>query len=292
MIKLLFTLCILIAASANAANVYVPFYTATVTPSVDCPYGSAVSDGCSGAPVGGNVQHADFFTARAFQSGQSHVTRPPWNVAGVDYAVGIPAATTLKDPTTDALPSGCTYASNTVTCNSSGNLTVDGYDFGLHNCVFLDIRGFTGTITIENNNFTMGSSAACNTNNYGLFGLSSTTNGSSLVVQNNVFNGSAKIYPTLGNYFILFDVYRSTGTSLFQYNAFLDNIARPLETTSSGNWVAQYNYFEGLNYGNVAHGEFTMFASSATGVNVTAQFNTSLNPTDYGGGATSPCLEL
>jgi len=29
-----------------------------------------------------------------------YVVRPPWKVAGVDYAVGVPAGTALADPTT------------------------------------------------------------------------------------------------------------------------------------------------------------------------------------------------
>ena len=269
---------------SNVTTTHTITFTCSVL--VACAYGSAFADGCPGSPVGGNVQHADFFTSRAKQSGQSYVTRPPWNVAGVDYPVGIPSGTVLKDPTTAALPSGCSYSSNVVTCSGSGNLTVDGYDFGLHNCVFLDIYSYTGTILIQNNNFEMGSSAACQTN-YGLIDVEATTSGSSLIVQNNVFNDNAPTYPTAPNYLFVWDVGRTTGASLYQYNAFLASIGRPIETTSGGDCVAQYNYFEGLNYGSEAHGEIEMIASAATNVNFTAQFNTSLNPADYGGGATA-----
>ena len=172
--------------------------------STTCPQGSAYSDGCSGAPVGGNVQYPNFFTSRAPQSGQTYATRPPWNVAGVDYPVGIPSATVLQDPSTATLPSGCSYSSNIVTCNGSGNLTINGYDFSLHNCIFLDIYGYTGTITIENSNFAMGSSTACQSN-FGLLTLESSTNGSSLIVQDNVFNDNAPTYPALSNYLDVWD---------------------------------------------------------------------------------------
>lgn len=280
-------ICVIFLSSCGGASTpSSPSRPASAGGTTACAYGSVLPDGCPGSPIGGNVQYADFFTSRAKQSGQTFVTRPPWNVAGVDYPVGIPSATVLKDPSTAALPSGCTYNSNIVTCNGSGNLTIDGYDFGLHNCIYLDIYNYTGTILIQNSNFAMGSSAPCQ-NNYGLIDIEATTSGSSLIVQNNVFNDNAPTYPTAANYLDVWDVGRTTGTSLYQYNAFLASIGRPIETTSGGNWTAQYNYIEGLNYGSTAHGEFEMIASAAANVNFTAQFNTILNPADYGGGATA-----
>ena len=87
--------------------------------SATCPHGqyvnrSGVSDGCSTAPVGkfNNktlIQHPEFFNGYANQNGQSYRTRPAWNVAGVDYPVGIPAGTVLKDPATATLPPHCNY---------------------------------------------------------------------------------------------------------------------------------------------------------------------------------------
>jgi hypothetical protein len=132
----------------------------------------------------------------------------------------------------------------------------------------------------------MGPSSSCQ-NYYGLIDIEANTSGSSLIVQNNVFNGNAPIYPNIPNYLDVWDVGRTTGTSLYQYNAFIASIGRPIETTSGGDWVAQYNYFEGLNYGSDAHGEIDMIASAATNVNFTAQFNTVLAPANYGGGATA-----
>ena len=79
-----------------------------------CLMGSAYPDGCPGAPTGtpstapgagqGLYQNPGFFTY-ARQSGQAaYAVRPPWNVAGVDYAVGIPSSVTLLDPTTSVPP--------------------------------------------------------------------------------------------------------------------------------------------------------------------------------------------
>ena len=81
-------------------------------------------DGLAGAPAG-TPQYPNLLSAYAI--------RPTWNVAGVDYAVGVPAGLVLKDPTIDSLPSGCSYNGGTTTVNCSGNnITLQGYDFTLH----------------------------------------------------------------------------------------------------------------------------------------------------------------
>jgi hypothetical protein len=265
------------------ATITVP--TRALAQSSGCPKGTSYADGCVGRPINGNKLVPTFFTTYATQSGQTYVTRPPWNVAGVDYAVGVPSGLVLKDPAVATLPSGCSYSASIVTCRGSGNLTIDGWDFRLHNCTFLDIFNYTGTITIQNSWFKMGPSVQCQ-NNFGLVELESSTLGSSLIVRNSQFNGVAQIYPRLGNYFDIFDA-RSTGASLYQYNVFHQSIGRPISTTSSGDWTAQYNFIEGVNYGNAAHGEVELIGSTSLTNNLTIEYNTSLAPADYGGGMTA-----
>jgi len=60
-----------------------------------------------------------------------YAKRPSWEVAGVDYKVGIPDGTTLKDPKKGGLPAGCSYsATPSPRCNISGrNVVLDGWDF-------------------------------------------------------------------------------------------------------------------------------------------------------------------
>jgi hypothetical protein len=54
-----------------------------------CPHGSEFRDGCP----------ADSAEQPAFSTLLNrYKVRPPWNVAGVDYAVGIPSGVILKDP--------------------------------------------------------------------------------------------------------------------------------------------------------------------------------------------------
>jgi hypothetical protein len=70
--------------------------------------------------------------------------RPHWNVAGVEYAVGVPATVRLVDPSVTP-PTGCTFGGNTLSCNGDG-ITVKGYDFSLHGGLQLNIIG-SGMVT-------------------------------------------------------------------------------------------------------------------------------------------------
>ncbi len=245
-----------------------------------CPKGSSYSDGCPGAPVGGNFQVSNFFTSYAAQSSQTYATRPPWNVAGVDYPVGIPAASLpLKDPTTASLPAHCSYSSGivTVVCqNDSGaGVTFDGYDFSLHNCVNLQFNGtVTGPVVIKNSNFAFGS--ACQTRNpYYLLEL----NGSSITIENNYFDGGGAAWGkdgsgNVGVAIISASVSTLNGSMTVEYNAFLHGPGRFISyntcvgtaPTTCGDFTWEFNYGEGMIYQSFAeHGEMTFsnFGSAA-----------------------------
>lgn len=147
-----------------------------------CPMGIyanayGISDGCRGAPIGtpNNVtlfQNPQYFGAGgyALQSGQSYKTRPPWNVAGADYPVGIPGNIKLKDPYAEFLagrfPAGCTVnpkgnsvGGGIIQCSAKDNLTIDGYDMsgsvtGSGVCYVIGIKAPAGgsyTLNYRNN---------------------------------------------------------------------------------------------------------------------------------------------
>ena len=104
------------------------------------------------------VQHPDFFTSYALQSGQHYSTRPPWQVAGVDFPVGAPPDG-LRDPlAAGVLPAGCKYLPNRnwVICGGT-DVTLDRLDFSLHDCMqaVFDPR-VTGTVTVSNSKFADG----------------------------------------------------------------------------------------------------------------------------------------
>lgn len=90
---------------------------------------------------------------------KSYVARPPWKVAGVDYCVGYPSATTLKDPAT-INHGGETIAGFSMTMSPGGlarvdttsNVVIDGYDFTLnggHDLIFVG----SSNGTIKNSKF-------------------------------------------------------------------------------------------------------------------------------------------
>lgn len=114
-----------------------------------------------------------------------YVARAPWRVAGVDYPVGYPAGTTLKDPATATLPSGVSRDSTNHVFNVSGNnVTLDGWDFSLENgWLIVPGNGVSG-LTISNSNFKLGS----NRNPF-IWPEGNITNG--MTVSNNVFDGNS-----------------------------------------------------------------------------------------------------
>src|SRR6185437_11221022 len=84
-----------------------------------------------------------------------YAVRPTWNVAAVDYHVGVPAGTVLKSPATISMAGvSVNTASHTVIVAGS-NVTLDGYDFSLNGGWQVDVRG--SNATIENSIFKVGS---------------------------------------------------------------------------------------------------------------------------------------
>jgi len=265
--------------------------TGPVTPII-CPQGSANPDGCAASPRTATVQHANFFSGYANQSGQSYATRPPWNVAGVDYPVGVyTAAGQLLDPTLAAsLPAGCAFvaADDAVDCRGSGSLDVKGLDFSLHGGVRLHIYGgYTGTCTVEDNNFKNGASSD------GVFGSlvrfdHSTCN---RVIQSNTFDGNAAAFPGKLIY-LVFDTGTGNFTSLTQYNAYLNCPQKCELFPASATITNQYNYVEDLELGP-SHGEWDIYTHSPTpNPGLTEQYMTLLEPASppingTGGGITA-----
>ena len=108
-------------------------------------------DGSVGAPSG-TTQHPNLFTldAHTASSSASYPSRPSWNVAGVDYHVGIdravyPANANLKDPATASLPSGVSRTGTSMTI-SGNNVLLDGFDFSLGGGWDLTVNGNNGIV--------------------------------------------------------------------------------------------------------------------------------------------------
>jgi DnaJ-class molecular chaperone len=226
-----------------------------------CPKGTAYADGCSGAPAG---------TAQLPTLLSSYATRPAWNVAGVDYAVGVPAGTTLKDPATGTLPAGVTRDSTNHIFNVSGdNVVISGWDFSLEGGWEVDVNSGSGVI-IEDNNFKSGS------NGNGAIYL--TPGSSNATVQYNNIDGSG--LTTQVEFPLALD---ASGNTTFQYNYIHDAWGQTMVSGSFAdgeNWLIQYNVIansgEGFNAG--AHGDMIQSYNNAT---ISADIITNNRTIDY-----------
>ena len=119
--------------------------------SPSCPQGTSYPDGCSGAPSG-TIQFPSLLS--------SYVKRPPWNVAGVDYYVGVPAGTTLQDAQTISMAGVTVTNSPHKQVKITGNnITLNAIDFSVNGGYGLYITG--NNVTITNSYFKMSSSGGC-----------------------------------------------------------------------------------------------------------------------------------
>ncbi len=190
------TLCLELAISFAPAQAHDP-----------CPYSSvrvlngAISDGCTGA------DHEPPQLPKLLDRYGKH--RPSFNVAGVDYHAGVPAALPLRDPATASLPSGCEYSNRRVTC-SRNDVIVDGFDFARQE-TSLAIPDTVSGAVITNNKFALG--------------LSCTDplldiRGGSVTISHNSFDGAGAQCPNLLFGTLIFLVLKAQASSVFEYNVF------------------------------------------------------------------------
>lgn len=236
--------------------------------------------------------------------------RPTWNVAGVDYPVGIPAsevALGLQDPATaqtaptctagthGCMPQGCSYASNNIFCSSTANPTFNGFDLSLHNGMTIEIAAtVTGQVTIKNSYFFNGSYMTGGLQNYWIE-CDPSGGTASFLIQNNYVDGNSRnfsIYPDkfIGTF--------CSGAVTSKYNAYI-HVPRLIASVSGGGLVQTNDYIEGLNYNTGNHGdEDFVFPNNTSGTTSLMQwsyvtaFNTDTNGMTTmfwvnGGGASS-----
>jgi hypothetical protein len=245
-------------------------------------------DGCLAAPAGtpDNItlfQHPDFFSSYATQSGQTYKSRPPWNVAGVDYPVGIPKNVKLKDPATDPLPAGCSYRAtgNTIggpmlTC-TKGPLVLNGYDMsgrmvhpGAHGCVDF-VPTFTGSVITFKNDYFGINSACLGASNQG-YSVQIFTGDNDLDMENCVWDYS----PPNPIGFRPLSV--GQGSLTLKYNAWINMTGDPIAGSAKGNLLVAYNYVDTFlfNVAQQGHGEFIGITGGGTQAQTYYFFNTIL----------------
>ena len=206
----------------------------TVDPPLD------LGDGSANAPSGA-AQLPTLFS--------SYAVRPSWNVAGVDYHVGIPAGTVLKDPATISMAGVSIDTSNHVVTVTGTNVTLGGYDFSLNGGWALVINGANDTI--ENSNFKVGTSLQ-----QPIWVNPSASN--TTIINNNIDGAGLKnAYIGYG----LIDASPS-GTLTVEYNSITNAYSESMVLGSQSNlptsYVVKYNLIENAGFGvNAgAHGDW------------------------------------
>ena len=224
-------------ASGDVANLAGAVTTLTGL-GVDPPTAGSYVDGSGGAPTG---------TPQLPNILSGYATRPAWQVAGVDYAVGVPSSTVLKDPTAGGiLPAGATYNASNHTVTVTGNgVTLDGFDFSLHNGISLVIQ--SSNVTVQNCNFVVGS-------NQGSLGrvVDVTSSAGNVSFLYNEFNGNDVAVTAQSGALLSI---QNKGTINFQYNYF-HNTGGDCIDFGGGPQVEniEYNVFSNIGI-NTAHAD-------------------------------------
>jgi hypothetical protein len=179
----------------------------------------------------------------------SEAHRPPWNVAGVDYAVGTPSGTTLKDPSTISLSGVSVDKVGHYVTVTGNDVVVSGYDFSLGGGWGVQVTGGSGAV-IKNNNFVVGS------NHIGpIYVASSATN---VTIESNVIDGQGAGGGAGTQILVGSD---GMGTTTIQYNvienAWGQNIVQSSDVGGE-NWIIRYNVIQngGLGFNQGAHGDW------------------------------------
>src|SRR5262249_38094657 len=96
-------------------------------------------DGSANAPAG-TPQLPNLFTG--------YTVRPPWMVAGVDYAVGVPQGTVLTDWQKLTGP-GISIVGNVVRIDNTNGVDISNVDFSLHGGAVLYINNSNNTVVTD-----------------------------------------------------------------------------------------------------------------------------------------------
>jgi hypothetical protein len=226
---------------------------------------STYPDGSANAPAG-SPQMPSLLSG--------YVARAPWEVAGVDYAVGIPSGTVLKNPSTISM-AGVSVSGSVVTVTGN-NVTLNGYDFSLNGGWQVYISGASNTV-IENSKFLVGS------NNH----VPIQTNGaaSNLTVQYNIIDGGGTTSNGNANNIWALIYYLGVGAFTAKYNLFTNapGDAIDFSSNSSLNPTVEYNLITNLGTQSGAHPDFVQFVGGAVNNTVVA-FNTVYEPPTATGG--------
>ena len=191
-----------------------------------------------------------------------YAVRPSWEVAGVDYAVGIPSGTSLSSPTTINNPNVSVNLANHHVTVTGNNVTLSGIDFSLNGGWQLILNGVTGT-TIQNCNFAIGANAQPMING-DIGGTNNTT------ITNSVFNAKG-LYDNFNGGDI-----NIQGNVTATYNLIENSAADLWDQGGSGstvqNLTLKYNVFANSGQGAFPHSDQLQLGGGTYTVDV--EYNT------------------
>ncbi len=219
-----------------------------------------LGDGSANAPAG---------TPQLSTLLSGYAVRPSWNVAGIDYYVGVPAGTVLKNPATISMAGVSVNTTSDIVTITGNNVTLNGYDFSLNGGWQVDIEGANDTI--ENSNFQVG------TNRQQPINILS--NASNATIVNNTINGAGLLNSYIGYGLIESN---GTGTTTIEYNSILNAYSEDIvignATSSTANYVIQNNLIGNAGFGASAgaHGDWIQEFNAPGDVinNLRLSFNT------------------
>jgi hypothetical protein len=231
---------------------------ATVSIQVGAPSGGGGGSGSPPPPPG--AQLPDLFAGYA--------VRPSWQVAGVDYAVGVPSGTTLLDPNGISMRGVSVNASSHVINVFGNGVVLNGYDFSLNGGWRVNVTGRNDTI--ENSNFKVGANEQIP-----ITARSTATNLS--VLHNTIDGGGAS-----GDPGAITALVSDTGSGLtVEYN-WLKNAPQTVIAVKGGTLIDEFNLIQNVGFGaDSAESDLTF--SGGVSNNSVISFNTIYNPPHAGG---------
>lgn len=233
--------------------------------------GGNVGDGSSGAPAG---------TPQLPGLLSGYAVRPPWNVAGVAYHVGIPQGTVLKDPFAGgvlasalvALGGSATTSNHVITFSGINNAVINGWDFSLEGGWTVLVN--SNNATIENSNFKVGANLR--------HPIQISPSANNVTIINNIIDG-AGLNTNNGAGMLMLNAQGATTIEYnFVKNAYYQFIEGGDSYGSTGGPTLlqniQYNVFQnaGLGFAQGAHGDWIQDFATPDGVfnNIQINFNT------------------
>jgi len=203
-----------------------------------------------------------------------YAVRPPWKVAGVDYAVGVPSGSGLKDWESISQPGVSVNAATHTVYVTGNNVTLNGVDFSLHGGSQLVIEGANNT-TISNCNVVYGS--ALTSSNF----LINAVSGSNITIEHCTIDGNGAVQTASSDQSSLISTgSRFTGTVTLTYNRLQNFIQHVLEYNGGTTLVYEYNLiYNGGNGPTGPHLNYLQWGSGTFGT-ATVEYNTTYQPTN------------